>query len=564
VCTTPGDVSGAGAVLEAVASLIDKSLLQQTEPEGEEPRLMMLETIREFGRECLHACGELEAARGAHAAYYLALAEEAEPKLTNVEQTVWLARLKREYEDLRAVLQWATEGGNEEAQLALRLSGALWQFWVLQEYPSEGRTFLERSLARSATVESAHRVKALIGVQILALLQGDYDQAEQASEEALALARKLGDQQGIAYALFGQGSVAFARRNSLVARSLMEESLTMLRAIGDHSAVAYGLRSLGRVALLEGENTRAIKLLEESLALYRAVGDTAHLAWVYLFLARAVLHQGETTRAYTLLEESLALHKEVDNKWGMAYALSFLGKLAFQQNEVVAAEAQFRESIQLYREVGDRRGESRVLLLSANLCVLEENYALARTRYEESLALAKTLNHRGLMASCLKGLGIVAAAQGQRISAVQLWGAAETRGESHNVSLPSAIYQRVRAEVRTRLGPQMFAEALAQGQIMSLEQLLASRDSTTARPLTVTRQQLAPCTSRDITKLTTLTAREVEVLRLVAQGGTDAQVAEQLVISHRTVNWHLSVIYSKLGISSRCAATRYAIERHLV
>ncbi len=291
-------------IFDGVASLLDKSLLQQTEQEGEEPRLLMLETIREFGLECLRERGVLEAARRAHAAYYLRLAEEAEPKLASAEQAVWLARLKREYENLRAVLQWATAGRNEEAQLALRLGGALWQFWVLHEYPSEGRTFLERALARSEPIERPHRVKALLGVQVLALLQGDYGRAEQASEEALALARRLGDQQGIAYALFGQGSVAFARHNSTAARSLMEESLAILRAIGDHSAVAYALRSLGRAALLEGENNRAVKLLEESLAQYRAVGDTAHLAWVYLFLARAVLNQGDTTRARTLLERA--------------------------------------------------------------------------------------------------------------------------------------------------------------------------------------------------------------------------------------------------------------------
>jgi ATP/maltotriose-dependent transcriptional regulator MalT len=248
----------------------------------------------------------------------------------------------------------------------------------------------------------------------------------------------------------------------------------------------------------------------------------------------------------------------------MAYALSFLGQAAFQQGEMVTAEVQFRESIQLYREVGDRRGESRSLLLAANLSTLEENYALARTRYEASLALAKALPHRGLIASSLKGLGIVAAAQGQLIHAAQLWGVADKFGESHGESLPSVLYERMRAEVRTHLGEQLFADALAQGRTMSPERVIASRCSATVPPLLLTRQPLTPPVMRDSTNPTKLTARELEVLRLVAQGCTDAQVAEQLVISPRTVNWHLTVIYSKLGISSRCAATRYAMEQHLV
>ncbi len=261
----------------------------------------------------------------------------------------------------------------------------------------------------------------------------------------------------------------------------------------------------------------------------------------------------------------------MDNKGGIAYALSFLGQVACQQGEVVTAEAQFRESIQLYREVGDRRGESRSLLLSANLSTLEEDYTLARTRYEESLALAKALNHRGLIASSLKGLGIVAAAQGQLVPAAQLWGVAEKLGESHGVSIPSALYERMRAKVRTHLGEQMFADALARGRTMSPEQVLATLVEprfivgySSVPPPMVTRQPLAPPAMRAPTKLTKLTAREMEVLHLVAQGLTDAQVAEQLVVSPRTVNWHLTSIYSKLQVSSRCAATRYAIEQHLI
>jgi predicted ATPase/DNA-binding CsgD family transcriptional regulator len=557
------DTDQAMEIFDGVVSLLDKSLLQQTEQEGEEPHLLMLETIREYGLECLRNRGELEAAQQAHAAYYLALAEEAEFKLKSIEQSVWLERLKREYENLRAVLQWAAASGNEEAHLALRLSGALWVFWMLRGYPSEGRTFLEQALARSEAIEAPPRVKVLIGVQTMALLQGDYDRAEQMSEEALALSRKLGDQQGIAYALFGQGSVALARHNYAQARTMIQESLAILRELGEHYGVAYWLRSLGRAAFLQGDNSRAIELLEESLALFRALDNRADLAWALFLLARVVLSKGDTARAHMLIEESLALHREIDNKWGMAYALNLLGQIAFQQGEMIMADARLRESIQLYHELGDRRGESRSLLLSANLSAVQEDYAMAYTRYEESLTLAKSLGHRGLIASGLKGLGIVAAAQGQPIPAVHLWGAAEKLGETHGVSVPSAIYERMRAEVRAHLGEQMFADALAQGRIMSPEQIIASRGPATVPQLPVTRLPLAPPARRAPTKLTKLTAREVEVLRLVAQGLTDAQVAEALVISRRTVNWYLTTIYSKLGVSSRSAATRYAIEHKL-
>ena len=144
-------------VLEGVASLLDKSLLRQTEQEGGELRLSMLETIREYGLECLVANGELEVAQQAHAAYYLALAQEAEPHLTHAvgirrrsrnrrnlaqgaglyltgaEQILWLKRLEREYENLRAALQWSAAHGDEEMELALRLSSGLLAFWTLAQ-----------------------------------------------------------------------------------------------------------------------------------------------------------------------------------------------------------------------------------------------------------------------------------------------------------------------------------------------------------------------------------------------------------------------------------------------
>jgi len=115
-------------LLGEVASLLDKSLLQQTELDGEEPRLIMLETIREYGVECLHTEGELAAAERAHANYYLRLAEEAEPKLRGAEQATWLGHLEREHENPRAALEWALT--SEEQELALRLCSTLWLFWL--------------------------------------------------------------------------------------------------------------------------------------------------------------------------------------------------------------------------------------------------------------------------------------------------------------------------------------------------------------------------------------------------------------------------------------------------
>src|SRR5207249_7321280 len=139
VCATLDNSNEAGQAMDAVASLVDKSLLQQTEQEGVEARFVMLETIRDYGLERLALNGEMEATRQAHAAYYLALAEEAEPQLLSKQQVEWLERLDREHENLRASMQWLLEQGETEQsiEIALRLGSALEKFWVIRGYHSE-------------------------------------------------------------------------------------------------------------------------------------------------------------------------------------------------------------------------------------------------------------------------------------------------------------------------------------------------------------------------------------------------------------------------------------------
>ena len=190
-------------MLERVASLLDKSLLRQTEQEGEEPRFAMLETIREYGLEVLASSGEAEAMHQAHAAYWLALAEQAEPQLTSSQQLTWFERLELEHDNLRAALSWFLEQGADEqrSEFSLRLSGALSQFWEIRGYVDEGRHWLERVLEISRGMKSSARAKALTGAGGLATLQGDFNLAEERCEEGLTLYQELGDHQGSANCL---------------------------------------------------------------------------------------------------------------------------------------------------------------------------------------------------------------------------------------------------------------------------------------------------------------------------------------------------------------------------
>jgi predicted ATPase len=149
------------SLLDVVASLVDKSLVRRNDDTGEEPRFSMLETIREYALELLEASGEVQLIRRRHAAYYLALAEESEPELTGPKQARWLVRLEREHANLRAALRCLRDQGDVEWQ-GLRLAAALWHFWWLRSYFTEGRAQLRAFLVLAgSSAPSAVQAKAL-------------------------------------------------------------------------------------------------------------------------------------------------------------------------------------------------------------------------------------------------------------------------------------------------------------------------------------------------------------------------------------------------------------------
>jgi len=183
ICDAEGDLPV--EAFEGVSSLLDKSLLRQEEGPGGQPRFVMLETIHEFAREKLGESAEAEQIKRVHAQYFLTLAEEAYPELKGSHQLEWLERLEAEHDNMRAALSWALE--RKEEEVSLRLGGALWWFWSVRGYYSEGRRWLEEALAIDGHVSPEVRAMALAGAGALASEQGDLDRAQEAYEEGLEL-----------------------------------------------------------------------------------------------------------------------------------------------------------------------------------------------------------------------------------------------------------------------------------------------------------------------------------------------------------------------------------------
>jgi predicted ATPase/DNA-binding CsgD family transcriptional regulator len=555
-------------VLEGVSSLVDKSLLRQMERESEEPRLGMLETIREYAQECLNASGESQTIQRAHAMYYLALAEEGERWPGSAEKGKWYVRLRREYENLRAALAWLME--NEEKEAVLRLGSALGQFWGESGLLSEGRAELAQALlSASAGVAMPMRAKALHAAGALANMQVDFDQAEALCGESLALFRELGDRRGMAKSLCVLGYATTERCNYVAATSLLEEALALFREAGDKDGITSALVYLAHTLSYRGDYGQARFLLEEALALSRESGDTWGIANSLCMLTMMRFYQGDVSGIDTLLEEGLALSRREGFKTAVLMALSGLARLAVWQGDIAKARTLVEECLSICQELGDRLRIAQALSGMAWICFLEGDYITARSQFEASLALCREVGNTFFLADCLEGFAMLSAVQGNMAWAMRLLGATEALYERiAAVPIPGAlkVHEFLTVAARSQIGEETCTKVLAEGRAMTPEQALAARE-----PVTAPTIQAEPVPAPHVPKTPIspaypdgLTAREVEVLRLVAQGMTNEQVAEQLVISSRTVSTHLTSIFSKIDVSTRSAATRYAIDHHLV
>ena len=553
-----GDVGGedqTSDVLSVVSSLLDNSLVYQVKQEAEEPRLAMLETVCEYALACLQEHGEAEDIRRAHTLYYLSLAEEIALHLMNGGQQLrWLRQLAEEQENLRAALGFLIE--HQEVELAVQLSGALWRYWVNRGYFSEGRYWLAASLELPhAGKRTLARARALCGAGDLALRQGNYQVATALLEESVASYQELGETRGLAEALLHLGlSLASAQRFS-EARALIEQSIALSREAEDRRLLGHALDSLARLAWKQGDIEATRALAEENLQAAPQLGEIRAKISPRKLLATVALVQGDYARAADLAQELLAISQEVGDRESEFSALYTLGTVALRQGDNAQALALYNRCLNFTSETGSMRNSSMALARLGEIAYEQGNYTLAAERYRESLSYAGTFEDREVVGVTLLGLERVAKAERRYWRAAHLLGAVETR---INVridldAMARVAYERDVAALRTYLGDEAYTRARDIGSRMTPQQAVAISEPAPAATLNA-----SPVYPDELSE------REVEVLRLVASGLTDVQVADQLVISPRTVQGHLRSIYSKIQVNSRGAATRYAVERRLV
>jgi tetratricopeptide (TPR) repeat protein len=360
-------------LLDGMASMVDKSLVQQDQVRGES-RFLMLETIREYALEKLEGSGEGDATKRAHAAYCLVLAEEDAADQSGAEGSEWFERFAVENDNFRAALEWLTESGN--AGWGLRLGTALFRFWETREYFAEGRQRVGKLLQLTgALAPTKARSRALFVAGVLAGAQGDYGPSDVMLKESLEISRQLGDQQGAAVSMNALGVTARERGDVPVARSMFEESLVLWREVGDAKAIARALSNLANIVKQQGDNRQARALFEESLAIFEQLGDRTGVAWSMNYQGDAVRDEGDSSSARALYEQALVVFRELGDRWGIAGTLADLGNLAGEEGKYSAARALYQESIRVFQELDHKRGVARLLECFAALAAAQKKGA---------------------------------------------------------------------------------------------------------------------------------------------------------------------------------------------
>jgi non-specific serine/threonine protein kinase len=520
-----GDGIEAVDVLDLLTRLVDKSLVVVEERRGE-ARYRFLETTRQYACGKMFAAGETERVRERHLSFFLGLAEQAEPKLKSHDQRVWCDRLQMDYNNLRVALALAVSSDTERA---VRLMWSLHWFWLTQGNLVEGREWLGRLLEPPERLgQSAERARVLNAAGTLAWMQRDLDETRTLFDASLEIARRVGDKWGIAYALVGIG-LAEAYR-------------------GDPQAA---------------EAVRPI--LEEGLARFQELGDAWYTAFAVHVLAAGVLQQGDWVRAQALMEEGLAQFREMGDRTLIGMELNDLGEVARARGDYARASTLHEEALEMRRAAVTTTRSMPIGISLINLGYVSlrlGNWEKARALFEEGLPIYLEHNNRNVASFALIGLAGVLGVVGKPEQAARLFGAAEALREAIGMGdmmdpPDRADYEYLLAKVCGQLDPAVFARVWGEGKKMTQEQAV---EYALAEQVDTPRL-IPPTAPRDPNALT---PREVEVLRLVAAGLSDAKIAEKLVISPRTVNTHLTAIYGKLGVNSRSAATRYALDHKLV
>jgi non-specific serine/threonine protein kinase len=518
ICSGAGGTVGRHA-LRHMTRLVDASLVHVEKRDGR-ARYGLLEPVRQYALMCLSASGELEAVRDQHAAFFLSYAErwETDANFGGPGRQAALTALQREQDNLRATFQWCLEQG--DAENGILLARALWTFWVIHGLYTEGRSWLA-PLAALPDAAKAPAMRAVAqGIEAtLAWRQDDFAVAQALIQDALPHLRQAPAPRLLITVPLDLGFISERQGDLSGAQTHVEEALAAARAAGYRVDEAIALRNLARVALLQEAYPTARAMAEESETLARAVGDEWALCNSLTALQQVALRLGELATARRLLDESLALARRIGDVWVLPFSLDELAQVSIAEGRHEEARRALRESLLLRQDQGSRSG----------------------------------------ITYSLDSIAALAAAEKQPQRAIQMLGAAasirETIGERLTPVARTMVDEWLRPLQRA-LGQDAFQSAWEAGRAMSIEQALELALAATQTP----PPQAEGPPEGPKQRVTELSPREEQVAALLADGLTNRQIAERLVVTDRTVAAHIEHILDKLGFASRHQVAAWATE----
>ena len=530
-------------VLGHLGALVDKSLVQFGDTGTSPGRYRLLETVRQYAAGQLDAQGPAAAdsARTAHRDHYLALAEAAAPQLVAADQTQWLDRLEAELGNLRAAIAFSLTQADPEP--GLRLAASLYVFWRARGHAAEGADVLQALLDASAAQEATlPRARALAVAALLLEKTDGFALAEGYRQEALVIARAAGNDHLIADLLFVQAWILLRQGQTGAALPAIEQGLGLARRLGEFHLTARLLFTWSAASYVAGDHAGAARTAAECLQLFRQAGDRLEMGATLCNLGYYELSAGDLDAAHRHLAESLDIARAVNDRHSAVIETFNLGLAEYLGGLLDAAEALFAESLELARRMGMKR---------------QTAYALI------GLALA---GHTGA----------------NPVWSARLHGAADQALEDLGDSvepLEGRLADLDRQRLRAEMGADAFETEYAAGRTLDLAQVQGelrrkeaaagqarvaqeARQGTQAEPAggVVSKPDAAASGEAG----TALTPRELDVLKLVAQGLSNPDIARRLFLSEHTVHRHLANILRKLNLSSRAAAAAWGVRTGLV
>ena len=394
VCT--GGKIEALEVLDLLANLVDKSLVISEEQDGLR-RYRLLETIRQYADDRLGEVGEDDEFTRKHAEYFTRLVDEAYGGLWGAQQAFWLEQLDTENDNIHAALEWL-DSSSADPKLFLHLAGSLWKYWEIRGQISEGRAYLELALERIPDAPAYLRANGLRGAGMLAVLQGDYEQAIPMHQESLRLFREVNFPLGVARELDVLGEIANSRGEHSKAVDFHMESLAIRYEIADKEGIAHSLGELGVIARERSEYEKARDLLEESLQICRGLGDKLMLAQALSNLGLVEHDLSQYVQADRSFAEALALFRELDDLPGIANTLHNQANVAKDRSDFKQAIQLYEDCLTLREKLGDKSGIARTTAGLAEVAFYQGKYPLAIELAEKSLVIFRSVGvKRGIV-----------------------------------------------------------------------------------------------------------------------------------------------------------------------